>query len=711
MAAAVVASTAVADGQSSTNPLLADTQFPLFDKVAADDVVPGMKQLLAELETDFAKLEKSVKPTWEGLVEPLERLTDRLQCSWGTVSHLKSVKDTEALRSAYEEIQPLVVDLSLKLGQSRPLYEAFLALKAKKGSSMTEAQLRVVDAAIKEAELNGVGLEGEAKEKFNEIEQELSKLSTKFSNNLLDSTKAFTHMITDPKHVEGLPASARGLLAQQAKARGHEAATAEEGPWCVTLDMPAYLPVMQHATYRPLREKVYYAFISRASSGETDNTPIIQRILTLRKQRAELLGYPNHAEVSLATKMATLPEANELLEDLRKASYDAAAADLAQVKKFAAQQGVEGELRHWDMGFWSERLKESLFELKEEDTRPYFALPAVMDGLYSLATRLFGVTITRVDGMAPVWDGSVMFFQVSSAAGEPLAYFYLDPYSRPAEKRGGAWMDEVKGRSKLFAMDGQAVRLPVAHMVCNQSPPIGDQPSLMTFREVETLFHEFGHALQHMLTTQEEGMCSGIRGVEWDAVELPSQFMENWCYHKPTLMGMAKHFENGETMPDELYNKLVQARTFRAGSNMLRQLHFSKLDLDLHSRFDPSGTKSIYDLERDLAATTTVMPPLPEDRFLCGFGHIFAGGYSAGYYSYKWAEVLSADAFSAFEDAGLDDEAKVQSIGRKFRDTVLAMGGGKPPAQVFQEFRGRAPSTEPLLRHSGLAVTAAASKL
>lgn len=408
----------------------------------------------------------------------------------------------------------------------------------------------------------------------------------------------------------------------------------------------------------------------------------------------------------MTSKMATLPRALELLEQLRVASYDKAKAELVELQKFAADAGAseakeEGGLKHWDMTFWAERLKEAQYDLKEEELRPYFALPVVMDGMFALAERLFGVTVSPADGLAPVWNEDVRLYKVSQD-GKPIAYFYLDPYSRPAEKRGGAWMDEVVGRSKLLAVPGDAVRLPVAHMVCNQSPPVGDKPSLMNFREVETMFHEFGHALQHMLTRVDEGMVAGIRGVEWDAVELPSQFMENWCYHKPTLMGIAKHNETGATLPDELFEKLVKARTYRAASMMMRQIHFATVDLKLHSTYAADGSSSIFDLEREVAEGTCVLKPLDSDRFLCGFGHIFAGGYSAGYYSYKWAEVLSADAFSAFEEAGLDDEAAVSATGKRFRETVLAMGGGKAPLDVFKEFRGREPSTEPLLRHSGL---------
>ncbi|KAH9620801.1 hypothetical protein KSS87_012570 [Heliosperma pusillum] len=344
-----------------------------------------------------------------------------------------------------------------------------------------------------------------------------------------------------------------------------------------------------------------------------------------------------------------------------------------------------------------------------EELRPYFSLPKVMDGLFSLAKKLFGINIEPADGLAPVWNKDVRFYCVKDSFGAPIAYFYFDPYSRPSEKRGGAWMAGVFSRSRVLSRGGSPVRLPVAHIICNQTPPVGEKPSLMTFYEVETVFHEFGHSLQHMLTRQDESLVAGLRGIEWDAVELPSQFMENWCYHRNTLMGIAKHYESGEILPENVYKKLLAAKTYRAGSLFLRQLRFGTLDLELHSRYVPGGSESIYGVDQRVSNRTQVLPLLPEDRFLCSFSHIFAGGYAAGYYSYKWAEVLSADAFSAFEDVGLDNDEAVIETGRRFRETILALGGGKAPLEVFVEFRGREPSPEALLHHNGLlAATASA---
>lgn len=687
------------------NPLLKDFDFPPFDAIAAEHVRPGIRELLKKLESELVELEKAVEPTWPKLVEPLEKIIDRLAVVWGAVNHLKSVKDTAELRSAIEEVQPEKVEFELKLGQSKPLYSAFKAIgESSEWESLSDARKRIVESQIKEAILNGVSLEDDKRDQFNKIQQELARLSQKFEENVLDATKKFEKLIVDKKEIEGLPATALGLAAQTAVSKGHENATAENGPWVITLDAPSYMSVMQHARNRSLREEIYRAFVMRASSGELDNTAIIDQILSLRLEKAKLLGYNNHAEVSMATKMATVDKAQELLEKLRSASWSAAVKDMEDLKQFCQTQGAPeaNDLSHWDITFWSERLRESKYEINEEELRPYFSLPKVLDGLFNLAKMLFGIQIEPADGSAPVWNKDVKFYRVNDSSGNPIAYFYFDPYSRPSEKRGGAWMDEVVARSRVFSRDGASPRLPVAHMVCNQMPPVGDKPSLMTFREVETVFHEFGHALQHMLTKQDEGLVAGIRGIEWDAVELPSQFMENWCYHRDTLMGIAKHYETGESLPEDIYQKLLAARTYRAGSLSLRQLRFACLDLELHTKYIPGGSESIYDVDQRVSKITQVIPPLPEDRFLCSFSHIFAGGYAAGYYSYKWAEVLSADAFSAFEDAGLNDEKAVKQTGQRFRETILALGGGKAPLEVFVEFRGREPSPEALLRHNGL---------
>ena len=695
-----------ANATMTDNPLLIGKGLPPFAAITPELVVPAITQLLAELNAELSQLEATVTPTWSGLVEPLDRLGERLNWSWGIVGHLMGVKNSPELREAYEAVQPQVIEFSNKFSQSQPLYKAFKALRERDTwKTLEPAQQRIVETAIRDAELSGVGLTGEKKDRFNEIQLELAEISTKFSNNVLDATKAFVLTLTSKDEVDGLPASLLSLAAQSARDAGEENATAENGPWRITLDFPSYGPFMQHSTRRDLREKLYKANISRASSGDLDNTPLVERILQLRQEKAQLLGFNSFAEVSLATKMAPNVEAVEaLLEELRGASYDAAVQDLEALKAFAATKGAAEahDLKHWDISFWAERQREEKFAFSAEELRPYFPLPQVLDGLFGLVKRLFGVTVTAADGQAPVWHQDVRYFQIADETGNPIAYFYLDPYSRPAEKRSGAWMDTCIGRAKITEGGQVTTRLPVAYLVCNQSPPVDGKPSLMTFYEVETLFHEFGHGLQHMLTLVDYAGAAGINNIEWDAVELPSQFMENWCYDYPTLMGMARHYETGEPLPEEYYHKLLAARNYMKGTAMLRQLHFGALDLELHHRYQPGGKETVKDVRNRLAKTTTVLPPLPEDAFLCAFGHIFAGGYAAGYYSYHWAEVLSADAFAAFEEAGLEDPDAIASTGKLYRETVLGLGGSLHPTEVFKAFRGREPSTEPLLRHSGL---------
>ena len=681
---------------NTSNPLLAGQGLPAFDQIQPGLIVPGITQLLQELARELTELEAEIAPTWKKLVEPLTRIEERLSWSWGIIGHLMGVKNSPELRQAYETVQPQVVEFISRLSQSKPIYEAFLSLRqGESWGQLDEAQQRIVEASLRDAQLAGVGLVGEKKDRFNAIQLELAEITTKFSNNLLDATKAFQLKLTTPEDIAGLPPSLLSLAAQTARTQGETNASTETGLWVITLDFPSYFPFMKYSDNRELREKLYKAYVSRADLGELDNNPLIDRILQLRQEQAHLLGYSTYAEVSLARKMAnSVDEIEKLLDNLRQVSYEAAKQDLEALKTFAGTD----DLKHWDIAYWSEKQRQAKFNFSAEELRPYFPLPRVLEGIFSLAKRIFGVEIIAADGKAPIWHPDVRYFQINDEKGEKIAYFYLDAYSRPAEKRGGAWMDVCIGRAKT----GTEVRLPVAYLICNQTPPVDGNPSLMTFEEVTTLFHEFGHGLQHMLTTVDYSGAAGINNVEWDAVELPSQFMENWCYDRPTLMSMAKHYETGETLPEHYYQKLLLAKNYMSGSAMLRQLHLSLVDLELHHRYQPNGSETPKQVRQRLAATTTIIPPLPEDAFLCSFGHIFAGGYAAGYYSYKWAEVLSADAFAAFEEVGLDNEEAVKAIGRRFRDTVLAMGGSSHPMNVFKAFRGREPSTEPLLRHSGL---------
>ncbi len=688
------------------NPLLDQSGPPRFDRIRPEHIVAGMRALLSELEEEFRALEEGLEASWEGLIEPLERIGDRLACSWGIVGHLMGVQNSDELRAAQEEMQPAVVVFGLRQGQSRAIYEGLLGIReGERWARLDPAQQRIVDGMLRDARHSGVALEAEARERFNAIAEESARLATQFSNNVLDATKGFSLMLQSHDEVEGLPESWRELAAQSARDEGDAPdASAADGPWRLTLDHPSLQPFLEHGRNRALRETLYRGFITRASEGELDNALIIDRTLELKQEMAKLLGYETFAALSLSTKMAAdVAAVDLLLEELRAVSIDAARTDLEEIQALADASGEhEGPLCHWDIGFWAERLREQRYDYSEEELRPYFPFPKVLEGLLALAERLFDVRFEVADGEVPVWHKDVRFIRVLDRTKTPIAAFYLDPYSRPAEKRGGAWMDECVGRSTVCGRAPGEVRLPVAYLVCNQTPPMGDNPSLMTFYEIETLFHEFGHGLQHMLTRVDYGLASGIRNVEWDAVELPSQFMENWTYHRETLLGISAHVESGAQLPDELFEKICSARTFRAGSVMLRQVSFGITDMELHHRYKAGGSESPFDVQRRVAERSAVLRPLPEDRFLCSFGHIFAGGYAAGYYSYKWAEVLSADAFAAFEEAGLDDDAAVAAMGVKFRDTVLALGGSRPPGEVFEAFRGRPPTPDALLRHAGL---------
>jgi oligopeptidase A len=688
----------------TNNPLLIGHGLPPFNEIQVAHVVPAIEEILATVNTQLTALEQNITPTWAGLIEPVDRLSEQLNWAWGIVGHLMGVQNSPELRTAYETSQPQVIKFSQRLGQSQALYQGLKQIRdGAEWAKISMAQQRIVAAGIRDAEMSGVGLKDEQADRFNAIQLELAELTTKFSNNVLDANKAFNLDLTDLQDVAGLPPSLLAQAAQASRAGGQEQATPEAGPWRITLDAPSYVPFMQHSQQRHLRELVYKALVSRAAGGERDNAGHIERILTLRQEEAQLLGFESYAEMSLASKMApNVAAVEDLLESLRQVSFDVAKQELANLSEFSHTPN----LQVWDIAYWSERLREQKYDFNAEELRPYFPLEQVLTGLFNLANQLFGISILPADGQTDVWNRDVRYFQVNneedkaitSGASKAIAYFFLDPYSRPAEKRGGAWMNDCVSRQKI----ANEVRLPVAYLVCNQSPPVDDKPSLMTFSEVETLFHEFGHGLQHMLTTVDYVGASGINNVEWDAVELPSQFMENWCYHRPTLLSMGKHYQTGEPLPDHYYQKLVAAKNFMSGSAMLRQIHFSWVDIELHHRYQPGSGSSANAVRLELAKKTTVLQPIPEDQFLCAFGHIFAGGYAAGYYSYKWAEVLSADAFAAFEDAGLDDVKVVQQTGRRFRDTVLALGGSKPPLEVFKSFRGREPQADALLRHSGL---------
>jgi oligopeptidase A len=685
------------------NPLMQREGLPAFDAILPEHVLPGVEASLAEVAEAFDALEVGAEPTWDGLLGTMEAIDRVFEYCWGPVDHLMAVKNSDELREAYMAAQPMVVQLGLRMSQSKPIYESLVALRdGDEWDELELAQQRVVETKIKNMELAGVALEGDRKKRYLEIAERLSAISTEFSNHVLDATKAFELILTDPADAEGWTTTLRGMASQSyndAKEPETES-TPEKGPWRITLDGPCFMAFMQHSRNREQREQVYRAFVSRATEGKLDNGPLIEEILKLRKEKASLLGYATHAEISLATKMAgTVDRVQGMFDELTAASRPGMDSDLQELRAFAKKSGEDRELMHWDFGFWAERMREQKFDFTDEQLRPFFPLPRVMDGLFGICKKLFGVTFERDDDAAPKWHKDVEFYNVNNEKGEHIASFYFDPYSRPADKSGGAW---VNGCLSRRVVDGQVI-LPVYHVICNGTNPTKTKPSLMSFSEVITLFHEFGHALQGMLTKVDYADAAGLSGIEWDAVEICSQFMENWCYDKPTLVGMTKHVETGESLPDELFDKLIKARTYRAGSALMRQLCLGVTDMTLHTTFDPDGEQSYLEAYHEVAKDYTPLPPLDEDNFLCSFGHIFAGGYSAGYYSYKWSEVLSADCFGAFEEAGLDDDAKIVELGTKFKETFLELGGGEHPMAVFKAFRGREPSTEALLRHNGLA--------
>ena len=704
------------------NPFLSDSQFPLYNTIEPCHIGPAIRILIQNANTELLELEENLKnlgPDVKAhhLISRLERLKDPLHRAWAVCQHLSKVKSSDGIRLAMAEVQPDYVSFEMRVAQNKVLFSAFRAVRdSEQWDGLSEPEQRIISAEIRDAELAGVALSESSQERFTEIQKRCAALCTKFGNNVLDATNAFTYFATTEEDVDGIPALTLAQAAQVARNQGIQYASTEAGPWHLRLDLGSFRSVMQFAKNRAVRERIYKAYVTRASelgyAGEgvdpatLDNTPIIDEVLALRRETARLLGKANYAECCMASKMATVDSATKLQDEFAAACRGPAQAELDELRAFAAARGLSGELQPWDTAFYAEALREERFAFSQEELRQYFPLDRVLHGLFALAGRLFGITVAPAAEPPPVWHPDVQFWVVHSD-GAPVAYFYLDPYARPGEKDSGAWFWEVASRSRALAPPGAAVRLPVACIVCNQSPPVGGAPSLMTLAEVTTLFHEFGHSLQHMLTAQELSAAAGLRGVEWDAVELPSQFMENWCYDKPTIDGLARHHATGEPIPETLWARVRAAKTFRAASDYLPLLHRGAVDLALHvapaAPAAPGGVHGLF-----LAAGRSMLPLAPAecDRFLCAFLHVFSGkypGYIAGYYSYLWAEVLSADCFALFEEAGLGDDAAVRAAGRRFRETVLGLGGGAAPGRVFELFRGRGPRPDALLRHLGLA--------
>ncbi|XP_043945706.1 probable cytosolic oligopeptidase A isoform X2 [Protopterus annectens] len=669
--------------ENKNNPLLSSMHFPRFSDIKVEHVIPAIMlaaerfQSGLERHVEWLKSSKLAERTWKTVVEPLEVLEFPFGYTWNIVSHIYSVKNSPSLRSAYQQVQPVQVNLKNNFSQSLPIYSAFKELSS--SQALDGVQSRIIQTFLLSAQHGGVELQGDSKKRFNHIHLQLANLTTKFRNNILDATKAFSLLLTNISSVKGLPETARQLLADNAVLGTDQRSDPDHGPWKVTLDDPSYYPVMKYSNDRALRKMLFHARISRAGSGEFDNSGIIEEIRKLRQEIAEILGYRNYAEVSVVSKMAQrVPAVWNLLRFLRNHSYTVAQQELVGLKEFAKTSGFTEELEHWDVMYWTEKQQKALFN--------------VLSGLFQLSSDLFGIKIVPADGAAEVWDPAVRFFNIYDEKETHIASFYLDPYSRPHEKSSGAWMLDFISRSR------QLKNIPVAILVCNQIPPVGSKPSLMSFAEVSTLFHEFGHGLQHMLTTVPHAAASGTNNIEWDAVEVASQFMENWLYDHRTVMSISGHFQTGESLPLHMFEQILRARYFHGGSAMLGQLYLAALDMELHTSPDPWIT-----VKKRITDQFSILKPPSEDRFPCTFQHIFGGdSYAAGYYSYKWAEVLAQDLFGAFEEAGLQNREKMSALGHRYRETVLSLGGGTPPQEVFRMFRGRDPSAEVLLRSYGL---------
>jgi len=674
------------------NPLLGDREIPDFDAISPEHVLPAVRSVIAETRAWVqARVARGAPYTWADTVAPLEALDDRLARIWGPVGHLHGVLDSAALREAYNATLPELTDLHTELGQDRDLYQAYRSvLEADDGAD--PAARALLTQAVRDFELSGVALGGEARERYREIARELAALGARFEENLLDSQQAWQLQCSDRDRLRGVPGQALSRAAAEARSRGLSG-------WVFTLDHPAFDAIISHCPDRELRRAMYEAWVTRASdqgpvAGLHDNTGVIARILALRHEEAALLGFGDYAALSLVPKMASDADAVErFLIDLASKARPYAQQELTAVRQHARAAGCTDELEAWDLGYWSERLRETSTGISEGALRPYFPLDAVLDGLFAVTTSLYGVRVQAAAPPARPWHPSVRYHQLVDTDGAVIGGFYLDPYTRPG-KRGGAWMDDCLTRHR----SGAGLRVPIAHLVCNFTPPADGAASLLSHDEVLTLFHEFGHGLHHMLTEVDLPGVGGINGVAWDVVELPSQFMENFAWTREGLDRVSRHVSSGEPLPSAMHADLLRTRHFQSGLAMLRQVEFALLDLRLHRDYDPGQGARLAGTLAEVRQLTGLLQRPPFERFAHAFSHIFGGGYAAGYYSYKWAEVLSSDVFGAFEEAGVLDA----ETGRRFRETVLAVGGTVPPADMFRAFRGRDPQPDALLRHSGL---------
>ncbi len=680
--------------QASSNPLLTFTDLPPFSQIKPEMVKPAVETAIAQSREAVERVLAAANISWQSLVEQLEHDSDQLGRLWSPVSHLNSVVNSAELREAYESCLPLLSDFSTWLGQHEGLYQAYETLKnSAEFTGLTSAQQKVIDNALRDFKLSGIGLSAAKKKRYGEIQSRLSELSSTFSNNTLDATQAWYKHITDEALLSGLPEDARLAGAEEAKSR-------ELTGWVFTLEFPSYIAIMTYADSRSLREEVYSAYCTRASdqgphAGKFDNSAIIDEILALKHELAQLLDFANAAEESLATKMADSPaQVLDFLTDLARRAKPQAEQDLAELSVFATEQYQAPALAAWDVTYYAEKLKQAKYSVSDEQLRPYFPETKVVAGLFSVLHKLFGVTVTERTGV-DVWHPDVTFYDITDQQGELRGSFYLDLYAR-SQKRGGAWMDDCRGRRTL--PEG-SVQTPVAYLTCNFNKPVGGKPALFTHDEVVTLFHEFGHGLHHMLTKVDAAAVAGINGVAWDAVELPSQFLENWCWAPEALAIISGHYQTGEPLPQDLLDKMLAAKNFQSALFLVRQLEFALFDMRLHSEYSTSEAGRVQQLLDSVRSEVSVIIPPRFNRFQHGFGHIFAGGYGAGYYSYLWAEVLSADAFSRFEEEGVFNP----DTGRDFLRWILERGGSAEPMELFKGFRGREPSNEALLRHMGIA--------
>lgn len=688
-----------------TNPLLNQTDLPIFSQIKPEHVESAIDELLENARNVVADcLEKNKIYTWENLLEPIEAAEDKLNKAWSPVSHLNAVMNNDDLREAYNACLPKLSDYATEMGQNEKLFHAYESIVSRETfNDLSKAQQKVLTNALRDFKLSGVALSTEKKERYKEISQQLSSICSRYSENVLDATNAWTKLITDINELAGLPETALAQARQSAEMFHMKQAEKndemfhvkpEENNWLITLQYPSYLAVMTYADDRELRREHYTAFATRASEGDFDNTEIMEQILVLRHEEAQLLGFANYAELSLATKMAnSSDEVISFLEDLAQKSLPQARQDVEDLKRFAREHFGIDELQAWDVTYLSEKMRQEHYQLSQEEVKSYFPVQKVLSGLFGILNRLYGLAINEVHEFDR-WHETVQLFEVSDREGQKRGRFYLDLFAR-TEKRGGAWMDDCIGRRKL---NSENVQLPVAYLVCNFTPPTADTPSLLTHDDVTTLFHEFGHGLHHILTQVDYLGVSGINGVAWDAVELPSQFMENWCWDKEALSLISGHYQTGEPLPDSLFEKMLAAKNFQAGMMMVRQLEFSLFDFHIHRDFDPQRGGRIYEILKQVREKVAVMPAPEFNRFAHSFSHIFAGGYAAGYYSYKWAEVLSSDAFSLFEEKGIFDA----ETGRAFLTNILEQGGSDDAMELFKKFRGREPSVEALLRHNGI---------